>query len=282
MQLAAPQVAGGATTPFIKPAGMIEKIICAASGTEPSQWCDEQRLEYFAADQPPLGPGDDLWRKVKFDTWTGLEASADCPDFITEDMVMRVTDEWARKWLQTGEGKNWLESHGYHRNVSFAPNRECSKNDSQPKIEFSNLEDGQKVDDLVLNIFGIVDGDNFKAWRLDYGIGQEPVEWKTLVDENKTPVDAVAKIGELDLQDIPNGPVTLRLTVYNTQDGYAERSVTLEIQLPTPTPTPTSTSTPTPTITPTPLPTLTPTPTFTPLPTPTPSPTPFPSATPTQ
>ncbi len=286
MQFAVPQLTGGNPSPFIRPAGITEKIICAASGTEPSQWCNSQRLEIFALDQPPLGPGDDLWRKIKFDTWTGLEASAACADFIEEDAVMRVTDEWGRKWLQTGDGKNWLESNGYSRNVRFAPNRECRENDPRPKIEFSNLKDGQTIEEGQIEIFGLAAGDNFKSWKLEVGKGREPVQWETLVDDNRTPIASVAKLTELELTDENNGFITLRLTVFSTEnEGYAERKITLEIRVPTPTPTPTLTPTSTPSPTPTPPPSFTPppsntpeppTPTDTPPPTPTPSITPFP------
>jgi len=76
MQYAAPIVSGGNLRGFTPPAGIIEKIICALSGTEPSQWCrGGQKREEFASDQPPLPPCMDLVRKVKSDTWSGLEAS---------------------------------------------------------------------------------------------------------------------------------------------------------------------------------------------------------------
>ncbi len=54
MENAAPYVGGGATTPFRRPDGIVDKVICALSGTEPSQWCKGERSEVFAADQGPL------------------------------------------------------------------------------------------------------------------------------------------------------------------------------------------------------------------------------------
>ncbi|MBK8793978.1 MAG: hypothetical protein IPN59_12810 [Holophaga sp.] len=74
MQEAIQRLTGGSPRPFFKPAGVVDRIVCAVSGTDPSQWCPSQRGEYFAADQPPLAKEQDLWFKGLFDTWTGLRA----------------------------------------------------------------------------------------------------------------------------------------------------------------------------------------------------------------
>jgi len=140
MQAVAPQLAGGTPTDFARPDGIVNKVICSISGTEPSNSCKSgKQTEIFADDQPPLPPGMDLWRKVTLDTWTGLEASDACGQFTEELMVMRVEDAWARKWLDTKSGKNWLESHDFPKNIDFAPNRECNDNDPQPDLRKVNI-----------------------------------------------------------------------------------------------------------------------------------------------
>ncbi len=281
MQKTIPLLTHNSPTPFTPPAGIIEKIICALSGTEPSAWCKEERLEYFAADQPPLPRGYDLWRKVALDTWTGLEASEDCEGFSHSQMVLRVDDPWARDWLQTKDGKNWLESKGFPRNVTFAPNRECTKKDPRPRLEFTNLKEGQVISALPLDIFGIAAAtDGFESWSLFYGVGETPSQWKELVHQNPQPVENAEKLYTLDSEDLPNGVITLRLHLDGKGERYADLKIHLTLNIPTPTPTPTSTptSTPTPTFTLTPLPSAT----FTPTPSPTatlPSPTPIPTET---
>ena len=81
MQTAIQQLTGGNPSAFVKPAGIVERVVCSASGTEPSQWCPDQTSEIFAADQLPLAKGYDLWQKATIDTWTGLLASPACDDF---------------------------------------------------------------------------------------------------------------------------------------------------------------------------------------------------------
>ncbi|MGQ9832941.1 MAG: transglycosylase domain-containing protein [Candidatus Villigracilaceae bacterium] len=250
MQYAVPQITGGRPTPFIPPNGIVEKVICEISGTEPSQWCKSQRREYFAADQPPLPPGEDLWRKVKLDTWTGLEASPACPDFTAEQMVLHVEDEWAQKWLKSPDGKAWLDANGFPRNPFFAPKRECRPDDPHPTLAFTNLVDNMVVGDGNLDIFGIADGgDLFAAWQLDYGIGENPKQWFRL-NGSKQPVRNSEMLYSWNLAEVPNGIVTLRLTVFSTKDGYAERLIRLEVQNtplpPSPTPEPPTPEPPTP------------------------------------
>jgi penicillin-binding protein 1C len=252
MQYAVPIVSNNAPTPFMIPPGIMERIICTLSGTEPSQWCRSgQRNEFFASDQPPLPRSQDLVRQVKIDTWTGLIAGNACEDFAKEEMVMNVNDEWARKWFKTGEGRNWLESNDFPRNPFFAPDRECSSTDPRPILEFSNLNDNGTITESSLDIRGIIDvtNGNFTEWRLEYGSGGDPSDWKLLAEgRNAFPTPSLIYKWELD--DIEEDRITLRLYLSNGEDFYAERRVFLILNLPTPTPEPTLTPTLTPTLLP--------------------------------
>jgi len=289
MQAAIQQLTGGNPAPFARPAGVVEKVICAISGTEPSQWCPQQTTELFAADQPPLPKEEDLWQKVLVDTWTGLKASSECSDFTEERFVLNVTDPWARKWIRKDpQGQKWAKEMGFEKNVSFAPGRECKATDPRPRLAFVSPGDGQTI--LVSPLEIVVQADasrNFDYVQLEFGLGEDPVEW-TVLEKRNSPVPQADKFYTWDLTEVPRGVITLRLYMHSTEDTFAERRIHLNIQVPTPTPTPTQTPTPTSTPTPTPVPTETPT--ITPTPTETPhlpkatdtfTPTPPPTATPT-
>jgi len=288
METAVPYVSGGSPTPFSRPAGIVDKIICATSGTEPSNWCKEQRSEIFASDQPPLPAGRDLYRKTTLDTWTGLEASDACKDFTDEQMVINTGgDPWAEKWLQSGAGMDWLETHDFPRDAAFAPQRECNSNDPQPTIEFRGWKDSDIITDYVVDIKAVINApDGIKRWTLEYGLGAEPDEWKQIA-EGRDAVENPTTLLNWDLQDQDIGGDTITLRIYVTgEKGYAEQTITIKLNLPTPTPPPTPTETatlpPVPTDTPTPTSTSTTIPVPTNTPTATPSATPSPSATPTQ
>lgn len=271
MEFAVPYVTNGAPTPFTRPDGIVDKIVCRLSGTEPSSFCEGQFTEIFAFDQPPLPASQDLARRIKIDLWTGYQASEACNGPSEEEIVLNVTDKWAREWFETGDGKAWLEDHGLPDNPYYAPERECKEGDPQPIAEL-NLTDGQVVTSPALEIKGTADAsEGFKKWVLEYGLGEEPSAWVGLNESNSPIKDGT--LATWNLSSLPNGIYTLRLTLIGDK-AEVEKRIRLNLSLPTPTPPPA-----TPTNTPVPIP-----PTETPtqiiiLPTDTPSPTPTETAT---
>ena len=151
----------------------------------------------------------------------------------------------------------------------------------QPIVEI-NLNDGQIISSPSLEIKGTADADQgFKKWVLEYGQGEEPGSWIVLSESNNPVKDGI--LHTWNLTNIPNGIVTLRLTLIGAK-AEVDKRIRLNLSLPTPTaPPPTLTNVPTstPTITPVPptsIPTETPTqvviiPTETPTPVPTETPT---------
>ncbi len=138
MQMAAPYVSGGNSPGFTRPPGIVDKVICSLSGTEPSQWCQGgQRSEIFASDQPPLPAGQDLRREVTLDTWTGLEASGACNDFTNKQVVINVIDPWAMQWFDSKDGRNWLKDNSFPVPPVYAPQRECGENDPHANLNLS-------------------------------------------------------------------------------------------------------------------------------------------------
>lgn len=279
MEFAVPYLTNGAPTPFNRPSGIVDTVVCRLSGTEPSNSCGSQYTEVFAFDQPPLPPGQDLVRRVKIDLWTGFQASDVCKGPSEEELVLNVTDKWAREWFDTDTGRSWLEDHGLPRKPYFAPDRECTASDPQPIIGI-NLDDGQVITTSNLEITGSAAADDgFKKWVLEYGQGADPGSW-SLLSESNSPVEN-GTLFVWDLFNVPSGPVTLRLTLVGDKTEVDER-VTLNLSLP---PTPTVSPPPDTAIPPTLPPTETPTqaiiiPTDTPVPLPTETATQFPTAIP--
>lgn len=255
MQIAIDRLTGGNPSPFNRPGGVVDKVVCSVSGAEPSEWCPSQSNEIFVNDQPPLPKKDDLWQKTTIDTWTGLKASPHCSEYTKEEFALNVTDPWGIKWIrETAEGREWARGLGFDEAVFFIPERECEANDQQPNIRFAGLGDNQVVRSSPLDIYAVATApQNFKDFRLEYGIGDNPVDWKVLIEGITSQYSQPERIYTWDLKDIPTGGVTLRIYMSSTQDTYAERRLHLNILVPTATPTitPTPTSTGTPTTTPT-------------------------------
>jgi penicillin-binding protein 1C len=275
MQLAIQQLTGNNPKPFSRPGGIVEMAVCEISGTLPSEWCPRQRSEIFVADQPPLPKDQDLWQKLQVDTWTDLRASDVCDEFTEERFVLNVDDQWAKKWIhKEPAGQAWAESIGFQQPVTFAPPRECTTDDPRPKLAFTSLNDGDRITTSPLAIFGLADATQwFDYFELEYGLGDDPLDWERLT-RSSSPASQSERIYEWDMQDLPTGPLSLRLYMRSVEDTFAEAKVLINNQIPTPTPTPTNTPTPTST------PTATPTPTATATSTPPPTLTPVPSITP--
>ncbi|MDD5368665.1 MAG: transglycosylase domain-containing protein [Anaerolineaceae bacterium] len=277
MQVAEQAVTGGKPSGFVRPGGIVEKVVCTISGTEPSDKCPEQRSEVFASDQLPPPKEEDLWKKVSIDTWTGFAASPDCADSIEDQLALNVKDQTAVHWIKdTKEGRAWAESLGFRDPIYFVPERICKADDPHPNLAFSGLSDGQTITTSPLDIFGVADAPDFGDFLLQWGQGDDPTSWNALIDRSNVPVKQVDKMYSWDMKDVPPGRLTLRLFIDSSKGAYAYKKIRLNIQVPTPTATSTSTATPTSTSTPTSTHTVTPPPTSTPTLTPEPSNTPVP------
>jgi penicillin-binding protein 1C len=279
MTYAINRLTGGNPSPFVRPAGIEQHTICTVSGTQPSQWCPSVREEYFAPEQPPLPPKQDLWRKIQVDTWTNLEASPECTDdYIDEYLAINVDDDSARKWIsQDQQGQQWARDMGFDP-IYFVPDRKCAVTDPRPTLQFIGLANGQTITQNMLEISIVAYATSgFKTFRLEWSSANDPGNMKMLTGNMNTPVLTPTKVYTWDLTGIPNGQVVLRLYMKGEGNTYADKSISLNLDVPTPTPTPTST----PTETPTPTPSVTPSPSEAPTETPIPSETPTPPPTPT-
>ena len=270
---------GGNPSTFVRPAGVVERVICAVSGTLPSKWCPRQRSEFFAADQLPEPAEEDLWNKVEIDTWTEKLASSACSNYTEEELGLNVDDPWAIKWIRkTSQGQNWAKDMGLTKYPYIIRDNECDEDDPRPVINFASPREGDVITSNPLKIFAKADATgNFESYRLEYGPGKDPVQWEVL-EEGDNPVTETTEMHSWDVSELSPGWVTLRIYMKSTNGGSAEERIHLDMQVPTPTPTPTSPPTPSATFTPTPTPPATPTSTPTDTPTPTPSATPSPTA----
>jgi penicillin-binding protein 1C len=278
MQLAQEHMTGAAAASFPRPPGIVDITICAVSGTEPSDWCPTKRVEIFASDQPPLPQSMDLWQEIWIDSYSLERSTAECAEFAIEKLSLFVTDPWGVKWIEeTSAGRSWAQRMGFPpERLFFAPEAYCSADSPRPIIGITTPAEGATITNNPLEILGRASATSyFQRWVLDYGSGYDPVSW-TEITHSSSAVPQPQKLADWELEGIPSGPVTLRLSVEGSNNGRAEVRVHVRMDLPTPTPT----ITPTPTVTATPTPTTTPTPTNTPTNTPTPTETPTPTNTP--
>ena len=96
-------------------------------------------------------------------------------------------------------------------------------------------------------------GPRFRSYRLEFGPGPAPGEWRPIGPERDHSVEN-GVLGLWETADLPPGTYTLRLRVFD-EDGHEQESrVTVTVAAPAAAATPTATQAPTPTPTPTPEP----------------------------
>jgi penicillin-binding protein 1C len=291
------QALAGKATPFVRPASLIEREVCAISGAEPGEFCppDQRRIELFAADKPPLPRERDLWQRAFIDPFTGLRQTEACAQayqteqlYTQEKLVIGVTDVFAQKWLtEDPNGKAWAEAHNIIAPVSWAPSGDCTLDSPRPIISIAYPPEGATLNPGPLEIRGQAGATkDFDHFIIEYGLSHAPEGWGGILGPTTNAILETNVLANWDAGAIQDGPIAIRVIVFNKSGGSAEARVRFTFQRPTPTPAPTEPPTATPTVTLTPtitstsLPSATPTPT---LPAPTPTDTaPTPSEIPTE
>jgi penicillin-binding protein 1C len=260
---------------FPRPAGVIDREICAFSGTEPSPYCPEKRTEVFSSNFLPPRSDQDWFQQVEIDGNSGLRANQFCrANVFTKVMV--VVDS-----IQDPGGKAWMQQWAAERGMEIAPNDYCTAGESSPQVSITSPKNGEEVHGWV-EIRGTIEFTDFDHYEITYGVGGNPEAWGWV----SGPHLAVVRDGLLGEWQIPiemtPGSYTLRIVAFNTRGAQFETRVQVNVVGPTATPTPEITPTETPTVTPTPTETSIATPTFTVTPTPEPlPPTDTPTTTPT-
>lgn len=297
-------LAGRPAVDFDRPNDVTEEEICAISGAQATENCDERMTEVFASDQLP--PEETFVQRVPVDLWTGLRANENCNESVyeaafvnlqvnaREDVAARETAN-AREWLEgTAAGRAWAQQLGLNFPLQLAPEESCDADTPRPRVEISSPVDGEEIRGEI-DIHGTALGPNFNGYLLDFGQSHDPQGWAPIQERRQQQVDNNL-VGRWDTGSISfSGPVTIRLTLLGSDNPYTEDNdpVTLEARArvtliqPTATPTATPTETPTPTstvttsATPSPTASGTPTPTSEPEATATSTPTPTETAEPT-
>lgn len=219
---------------FARPPGIVELTVCADSGTRPSEVCPETRQEVFFREQPPPGPEHDIHRLVEIDLNSGLLANEYCRSNI-QRRYFRV---------YPAGGREWALSQG----IEQPPTQYCPS--AHLVARFNDPLPGSAVRG-VIPLLGSAVAPRFAYYRLEIGAGARPQAFMPL----QSPTTQWVRQGllaSLDTTQLPNGPHTLRLIVFDQMGGFTEAQTLLMIDNPpeaisirTPVTTPPPTMTPT-------------------------------------
>ena len=247
---------------FPRPAGIVEREVCALSGAEPSPFCPETRTEVFDLENLPPEEEHAWLQEVEIDANSGLLVNEFCRDNVVSKVMVQLDN------VEDPAGRDWMRQWAADRGLEIAPTEACTPGEREPIVEITVPRDGEEIYQWV-EIFGTIDLEDFDRYELSYGLGRNPQGWQWI----SGPHLAMVQEGMLGVWQIPEGlepgTYTIRVVAYNQRGARFEARATITVIGPTPTPTFTPTATPTPTpstVDPTSTPTSTPTPTATPEP----------------
>ncbi|MEM7344770.1 MAG: PBP1A family penicillin-binding protein, partial [Chloroflexota bacterium] len=235
---------------FIRPDGIVEHEVCADSGTFPSEVCPKRRTEIFAEDQPPLDAEFDIHQLIEIDLNTGKRANEFC----------RTRIETRKYEVYPPDGREWAIEQG----IEQPPEEYCPSSAITAQI---TAPTNDAIIRGTVQIFGRALAADFSYYELEYGVGTGPQAFGKIGGPQSQLVEG-GLLGVIDTTQLPNGPYTIRLLVFDRSGGGLESRIHVLIDnVATPAPPPTSTALPTATFTaapnqppPTPTPTTEPTP----------------------
>jgi penicillin-binding protein 1C len=209
---------------FQRPPGIVEREICADSGTEPSPYCPNKRLEIFAENQPPLDQSHDLWQPVRIDGLSGLRANDFCQGNEVEKVFFVVPPE-------EKEAREWAAAHGYEQ----PPDEFCS-GATRPQIHITSPLPGEPVPQGRVSVRGQVLLPNFDRYEVTYGDGPDPQIWHWISGPHLAQV-ADGELTVWDTAHLSPGSYTLRVVAFTGDGAGVEARVVVNVVAPAPTPT---------------------------------------------
>ncbi len=224
-------------TEFTRPPGLSTVDTCTPSGLKASTVCG-RKVKNLLPDATAPKKDDDWWRKVKVDIRDGKIATELTPSqFVQERFGLAIPDsvqgfvrvqdeEWA-KFLNLGTSPT-------ERSTGGAP------------VQISSPKQGAKLTDkFYVSVTGQATSTDFIAYRVEYGLGNPPLEWKMIV-RSETPQPS-GGLALWNLAGLPDGTYTLRVVVEDKVRGELSNFIVVTVgkggsKTPTPgppTPTPT-------------------------------------------
>lgn len=201
---------------FERPPGIVEREICADTGTLPSEFCSKRTVEVFVESQMPLGPELDPHRPQ-------------CPDVPTSVALFGYpgADPFVRAWAGSLDGQKWAQSHG----VALVPVGDCSAGPGVVAgpvlVNIASPADGATVSGNVV-VIGTVSGplDRYEVtWARGSGSAWEWVSGPHLSTVDNGPLT------EWNVGGLDPGEYTLRIVAYAQHNGgTTEARVRVRVQ----------------------------------------------------
>lgn len=235
---------------FPRPPGVFPQSVCRDDGTlaDGYTFCVENSTaitELFVFDPP--GAEARLYRELEVDQFSGLLANDYCSRYTEARPYLVLPNAsqlidmrpFIRSWLLNSElGQGFLASRGIPPEVVMLdpPDQACGPDTPQPNIAITAPQEGSTQENIV-TVYGTVDVPNFSHYRVEFGVSHEPLGWGIVQGDTSQRVTDNA-LGQIDLSAYEDGPITIRVLVFDTEGHSAEERVHFTLAKPPPPPEP--------------------------------------------
>jgi penicillin-binding protein 1C len=183
---------------FVRPPGIVETQVCAVSGLLPTQHCPATVTDRFVEGTEPTTHCH-VHQVFRVNRDTGKLASVHTPPELVEERVYEIFPPEARDWVR--ENGIPQPPSAYDEYGPGLVGGDVAIMDPPP---YGYVGQGQLI-------VGNAKGNDFQAWRLEYGPGLDPSSWSPIGPDHGNQIDN----GPLEFWDVSGleGLYTLRLTV---------------------------------------------------------------------
>ncbi|MCB9098160.1 MAG: transglycosylase domain-containing protein [Anaerolineales bacterium] len=199
-----------------QPRGLVDARVDAVSGLLPSEATQNTVVEMFLDGTVPT-QRDNVHQIFRINRENGKLATVYTPPELVEERVYEVYPPVANDWVI----ENGIPQPPTEYDDSIGPAINAGP------VAFINPRPYEYVQGNVV-ITGNATLDNFQLYRLEYGQGLNPSEWKQLGGDNTSPVEG-APLATWDTKAEEEGLYTLQLTVVRGDQSLERRSVQVTV-----------------------------------------------------
>jgi membrane peptidoglycan carboxypeptidase len=202
---------------FERPPGLSTVDTCTPSGLKANNACG-RKVKNLLPDATAPKKEDDWWKKTKIDIRDGLLATELTPSqFVQERFGLAIPDS------VTGFARDQALEWAKILNAGVAP---TERSTGQAPVRIDSPKTGERVKNVV-TITGKADSADFVAYRLEFGAGNPPLEWKLIL--RSTNRQTGGGLGLWNTKDLPDGLYTLRLVLEDKNRGELSTYVVVSI-----------------------------------------------------
>ncbi|MEK7693436.1 MAG: transglycosylase domain-containing protein [Chloroflexota bacterium] len=221
---------------FERPPGLSTVDTCTPSGLRANDTCG-RKVKNLLPDATAPKKGDDWWRKVKVDIRDGLVATElTPPQFVQERFGLAIPE--GVQGFARAQAEEWAK----FLNAGTAP---TDKSTGQAPVSIVSPRQGDKLrDKTYVSVTGKAASPDFTAYRVEYGLGNPPLEWKLIVRSEQPQLSGGLALW--NIAGLPDGTYTLRVVLEDKKRGELSTFVVVTVgkgdtrtsSTPVPSPTP--------------------------------------------